>query len=133
MDIFLSRSDPAELQPLAGLLACGLVSRSLAEPTFDTSSTLVQLVQSRNLSHRSDGTSGWLFWVIFRDNCSIPFHSGSLPPRSGFSITQLYPKSNLFVCGFDCLLLMQCVPRTDPDGPGEKGLLPVPALPAVLP
>ncbi|XP_075903892.1 nucleolar protein 11-like isoform X2 [Nelusetta ayraudi] len=49
--LLLSRSDPADLQPLAGLLASGLVSRSLAEPTFDTSSTLVQLVQSRSLSH----------------------------------------------------------------------------------
>lgn len=61
MDLLLSRSDPADLQPLAGMLACNLVTRSLAEPAFDISSMLVQLVQSRNLSHRSGGTTGWWF------------------------------------------------------------------------
>lgn len=38
----------------------------------------------------------------------------------------------LSVC-FDSPLLMQCVSGPGPDGPGEKGLLPVSALPAVLP
>lgn len=38
----------------------------------------------------------------------------------------------LSVC-FDSPLLMQCVSGPGPDGHGEKGLLPVSALPAVLP
>lgn len=36
------------------------------------------------------------------------------------------------VC-FDGPLCLQCVSRPDPDGPGEKGLLPMSALPAVFP
>lgn len=49
----LSRSDIVDVQPLAGQLASTLVSRSLAEPMFYTSSTLVQLVHTQSLCHRS--------------------------------------------------------------------------------
>lgn len=40
----------------------------------------------------------------------------------------------VFVCVcLDGPLLMQCLSGPDPDGPGEKALLPMSALPAVLP
>ncbi|XP_074546213.1 nucleolar protein 11-like [Halichoeres trimaculatus] len=51
VDGLLSRSDLQELQPSVGQLASSLVSRSLAETTFYTSSTLAQLVHTRSLCH----------------------------------------------------------------------------------
>lgn len=49
----LSRADMQDLQPSVGQLASTLVSRGLADPTFYTSSTLVQLVHTQSLCHRS--------------------------------------------------------------------------------
>lgn len=49
----LSRADMQDLQPSVGQLASTVVSRGLADPTFYTSSTLVQLVHTQSLCHRS--------------------------------------------------------------------------------
>ncbi|KAM9313993.1 nucleolar protein 11-like [Pholidichthys leucotaenia] len=47
----LSRADLKDLQPSVGQLAAALVSRSLTDPVFYSSSTLVQLVHTRCLCH----------------------------------------------------------------------------------
>nr|XP_046265031.1 nucleolar protein 11-like [Scatophagus argus] len=47
----LSRADVQDLQPSVGQLASTLVSRSLADPTFYTPSTLMQLVHTQFLCH----------------------------------------------------------------------------------
>ncbi|XP_061588457.1 nucleolar protein 11-like [Cololabis saira] len=47
----LSRHDLQDLQPFLGQLALTLVSRSLADPAFYTSSSLAQLVRTRCLCH----------------------------------------------------------------------------------
>lgn len=61
----LSRSDIVDVQPLAGQLASTLVSRSLAEPMFYTSSTLVQLVHTQSLCHRSVRIRRiFIFWKL---------------------------------------------------------------------
>uniref|UniRef100_A0A669C441 Nucleolar protein 11 n=1 Tax=Oreochromis niloticus TaxID=8128 RepID=A0A669C441_ORENI len=48
---FLTRSEFQDLQPSVGQLALTLVSRSLADPAFYSSSTLAQLVHTRCLCH----------------------------------------------------------------------------------
>lgn len=57
---FLSRADIQDLQPAVGQLASALVSRSLADPNFYSSSTLVQLVHTQSLCHRSVSQ----FWCL---------------------------------------------------------------------
>uniref|UniRef100_A0AAX7U969 Nucleolar protein 11 n=1 Tax=Astatotilapia calliptera TaxID=8154 RepID=A0AAX7U969_ASTCA len=48
---FLTRAEFQDLQPSVGQLALTLVSRSLADPAFYSSSTLAQLVHTRCLCH----------------------------------------------------------------------------------
>uniref|UniRef100_A0A3Q0RGH5 Nucleolar protein 11 n=1 Tax=Amphilophus citrinellus TaxID=61819 RepID=A0A3Q0RGH5_AMPCI len=48
---FLTRADLQDLQPSVGQLASTLVSRSLADPAFYSSSTLTQLVHTQCLCH----------------------------------------------------------------------------------
>ncbi|KAM4604001.1 nucleolar protein 11-like [Polymixia lowei] len=47
----LSKADTQDMQPSVGQLASCLVSRSLADPTFYTASTLAQLVHTQCLCH----------------------------------------------------------------------------------
>lgn len=51
MEGLLSRADIQDLQPSMGQLASALVSRSLADPSFYTPSTLAQLVHTQSLCH----------------------------------------------------------------------------------
>lgn len=53
VQLLLSRTDTQDLQTSVGQLASTLVSRSLSDPAFYTPSSLVQLVHTRYLCHRS--------------------------------------------------------------------------------